>query len=243
MGFLNPDPQTSYVESVGAGVAELVRLCLPGPAPEGPLRLQPGSRGGDPVPAPVARRPPPRDLPGGHDRLTRPGSRTHAVRHQPDGAGISGFFTPEWARDGTYDFILDGDWYPIARGLMPTLYDVLTRMGNLPGIRPVPVSVPADAAGRHPAGRRRWPARHRDDPGATAAARLAARGRAQGRGDQHPRALPANAGVHNRTAVDHCAASTAQKVTSPETVVAYTVPGTWASWNDGPPAWTAWQLP
>jgi hypothetical protein len=34
MGFLNPDPQTSYVESVGAGVAELVRLCLPDQRPK-----------------------------------------------------------------------------------------------------------------------------------------------------------------------------------------------------------------
>ena len=40
----------------------------------------------------------------------------------------------------------------------------------------------------------------------------------------------------NRTAVDHCAASTAQTVTSPEAVAAYTVPGSWASWNDGRPA-------
>jgi hypothetical protein len=48
---------------------------------------------------------------------------------------------------------------------------------------------------------------------------------------------------HNRTAVDHRAASTAQKLISPERVVADTVPGAWAGWNDGPPAWTAWQLP
>jgi hypothetical protein len=48
---------------------------------------------------------------------------------------------------------------------------------------------------------------------------------------------------NDRTGVDHCAARTAQNVTSQETVVAYTVPGTWAGFNDGPPAWTAWQLP
>src|SRR5690606_25706585 len=25
-----------------------------------------------------------------------------------------------------------------------------------------------------------------------------------------------------------------------DTAVVYTIPGTWAGWNDGPPAWTAW---
>jgi Putative peptidoglycan binding domain len=28
----------------------------------------------------------------------------------------------------------------------------------------------------------------------------------------------------------------------PTLTTAYTVPGTWAGWNDGPPAWTAWKL-
>ena len=28
----------------------------------------------------------------------------------------------------------------------------------------------------------------------------------------------------------------------PQLTVAYSVPGTWAGWNDGPPAWTCWKL-
>ena len=45
------------------------------------------------------------------------------------------------------------------------------------------------------------------------------------------------------TAVDCAAQIIQENVHESETVVVYTVPGTWASWNDGPPAWTAWELP
>jgi len=45
------------------------------------------------------------------------------------------------------------------------------------------------------------------------------------------------------TAVDCAAQIIKEQVHESETVVVYTVPGTWASWNEGPPAFTAWQLP
>lgn len=43
------------------------------------------------------------------------------------------------------------------------------------------------------------------------------------------------------TAVD-CAAQIIQEKV-PGGAIVYTIPGTIASWNDGPPAWTAWKLP
>ena len=44
----------------------------------------------------------------------------------------------------------------------------------------------------------------------------------------------------NLTAVDIVAKLTQEKVTA---ATVYTVPGTIAHWNDGPPAWAAWKLP
>ena len=37
-------------------------------------------------------------------------------------------YTPEWARDRTWDFTIDGDMYPNAVGLLPFLYQILTRL-------------------------------------------------------------------------------------------------------------------
>lgn len=41
--------------------------------------------------------------------------------------GISRLFQPEWVRDRYWSYAIDGDWYPQARGLLPLLYQVLTR--------------------------------------------------------------------------------------------------------------------
>jgi hypothetical protein len=42
--------------------------------------------------------------------------------------GISGVFTPDWAADRTISYQIDGDMYGDAPGLLPALYDILTRM-------------------------------------------------------------------------------------------------------------------
>lgn len=44
------------------------------------------------------------------------------------GEGISKEPQPEWCRDRYYSFAIDGDWYPQARGLLPFLYQIISRM-------------------------------------------------------------------------------------------------------------------
>lgn len=48
--------------------------------------------------------------------------------NNPPGQGISGLFTPEWARGRTYQFVADGDMYGCAVGLLPQLYQILIRL-------------------------------------------------------------------------------------------------------------------
>jgi hypothetical protein len=43
------------------------------------------------------------------------------------GGGIAGTYQPEWVRDRYWSYALDGDWYPQATGLLPFLYQVLTK--------------------------------------------------------------------------------------------------------------------
>ena len=147
MGFLNPDPNVSYNESRDAGVAELLRLALPDPRPKVPIGY---SQGADVVTRflyawPAERR---------HEivRVIKFGDPGHlpGVQGSVNG-GISRVFTPEWAADRTMSYQIKGDMYGDAPGLLPFLYEVLTRMeasgeflfylfGLLTGI-------PVDAAG------------------------------------------------------------------------------------------------
>lgn len=126
--FLNPDPQHSYIEARNEGIAEMLRLALPDTRPKVPIGY---SMGADVVTHflhrwPAERRHEIRKVvtfgsPGRHAGPTLLGNN-------PPGQGISGVWTPDWAIPITYDFIIDGDWYPCARGLLPFLYEILTRM-------------------------------------------------------------------------------------------------------------------
>jgi peptidoglycan hydrolase-like protein with peptidoglycan-binding domain len=128
MGFLQPNPNISYNESRDAGTAELLRLSLPDPNPKVWIGY---SQGADVVVRALLAWPAERrneivkvisfGSPG-----RRPGPTL--LGNNPPGAGISGVYTPDWAASRTYDFVIDGDMYPAAVGLLPALYDLLTRM-------------------------------------------------------------------------------------------------------------------
>ena len=126
--FLQPDPQHCYVEAITEGTAELLRLALPDPNPKVWLGY---SMGADVVVHallawPAERRKEIKTVitfgsPGRPPGLTKLGN-------DPGGSGISGAFTPEWARDRTWDFTIDGDMYANAVGLLPFLYQILIRL-------------------------------------------------------------------------------------------------------------------
>lgn len=263
MGFLTPDPQVSYVESRDAGVAELLRLALPDPRPKVFIGY---SQGADVATHVLHRWPAERrdeiemvvtfGSPGRAPGPTLFGTDFH-------GAGISGVYTPEWAREKTWDFILDGDWYPAARGLLPLLYELLTRMELSLEFAMFLVQRLSTAAGQLLLG-----VQPSDQPGAGALAPIAPM--VLGRGGNvlgvtsifallpqliwllvdaitfvhtnahvryHDLPMPKWGGL---TGVDRAAHLITEHVDS---AVVYTIPGTWAGWNDGPPAWTAWKLP
>ena len=130
--FLNPDPQHSYVESRQEGTAEGLRLMLPDHRPK---FLCGYSMGADVVVRvlhawPESRR----NEIKGIFTFGSPGRPPGATKLGPDpgGAGISGVYTPDWARDLEWSYTIDGDMYPEAVGLLPFLYDVLTRMEASP---------------------------------------------------------------------------------------------------------------
>ncbi|MGA5467189.1 peptidoglycan-binding domain-containing protein [Mycobacterium sp. NPDC050041] len=127
--FINPDPRHSYVEAVGEGVVELLRWTLPEPR----RKIISGYSMGAEVVArfldawPVERR---REIIGviTFGSPSRPPGPTK-LGPDPGGAGISGFWTPEWARDREWSYTIDGDMYSEANSpLMTALYDILTRM-------------------------------------------------------------------------------------------------------------------
>lgn len=43
------------------------------------------------------------------------------------GGGISQMYQPAWVRDRYWSYAIEGDWYPQATGLLPFLYQVLTK--------------------------------------------------------------------------------------------------------------------
>jgi hypothetical protein len=127
--FINPDPRHSYVEACSEGVAELLRLALPEPR----RKIISGySLGAEVVARFLAQWPAERR----HEIIgvitfgspSRPAGPTK-LGADPGGAGISGFYTPEWARDREWSYTIDGDMYSEANSpLMRALYDILTRM-------------------------------------------------------------------------------------------------------------------
>lgn len=127
--FLTPDPRHSYIDARDEQVAELLRWALPEPR----KKIVSGySLGADSVVRFLDRWPADR-----RDEIAavftfgspgRPPGRTK-LGNDPGGAGISGFYTPEWARDREWSYAIDGDMYADANSpLMNALYDILTRM-------------------------------------------------------------------------------------------------------------------
>jgi len=125
--FLNPDPQHSYVEAVTEGVAEILRLALPDPRPKFVAGY---SMGAEVVARFLASWPANR-----RDEIiqvftfgspSRPPGATKYSGPLP-GAGISGFYTPDWARDREWSYVIDGDMYAEAEGLLPSFYQLATR--------------------------------------------------------------------------------------------------------------------
>jgi hypothetical protein len=128
MGFLQPDPNVSYNESRDAGVAELLNLALPDPRPKVPIGY---SQGADVVTRflhawPAERRNEIRLVVKFGDPGKLPG--TDATGSTSANGGISRVFTPEWCTDRTLSYQIKGDMYGDAPGLLPFLYDILTRL-------------------------------------------------------------------------------------------------------------------
>jgi len=130
--FLNPDPMHSYVDARNEQVAELLRLALPDPRPK---FISGYSLGADSVVRflqqwPAERRNEIKAV----FTFGSPGRPPGATKLGPDpgGAGISGVHTPEWARDREWSYTIDGDMYSEAVGLLPTGYEILTRMELTP---------------------------------------------------------------------------------------------------------------
>jgi len=126
--FLNPDPMHSYLEALNEGTAEFLRLALPDPRPK---ILAGYSMGADVVVRcllawPAERR---HEIVGVFT-FGSPGRPPGPTKLGPDpgGAGISGVYTPEWARDREFSYTIDGDMYAEAVGLLPPIYELLTRM-------------------------------------------------------------------------------------------------------------------
>lgn len=126
--FLNPDPRHSYVNARNEQVAETLRLALPDPRPK---IISGYSLGADSVVRVLEQWPANRrDEIRAVFTFGSPGRPPGVTKLGPDpgGAGISGVYTPEWARDREWSYAINGDMYPEAVGLLPQLYDILTRL-------------------------------------------------------------------------------------------------------------------
>lgn len=127
-GFLMPDPMVSYNASRDMGTAELLRLALPD---RGPKVFDGYSQGADVVVRALLQWPADRrDEIKAVVTFGSPGRPPGAtlLGNDPGGAGISGVYTPEWARGREYSFTLPGDMYANASGLLPQIYDILTHL-------------------------------------------------------------------------------------------------------------------
>lgn len=192
--------------------------------------------------------------------------------NDPGGSGISGVYTPEWLRDRAYHFTHTGDMYANATGLLPQLYSILTDLamtttfamrlfsiftssgagllglggnstlagfGSLSSLLPLltpgsPTSNPATSTSEI-----NLFAMITNIP-AIVQTLVAALQFISTNAHYHYHDQP-EAFWRGMTAVD-CAAQIIQEKV-PGGAVVYTIPGTVAHWNDGPPAWTAWKLP
>lgn len=125
--FLNPDPQHSYVEAVNEGVGELLRLSLPDFRPKFVAGY---SMGAEVVARFLAAWPAERRQEiiqvFTFGSPSRPPGATKYSGPLP-GAGISGFYTPDWARAREWSYAIDGDMYCEAEGLLPSFYQLAVR--------------------------------------------------------------------------------------------------------------------
>lgn len=267
--FLMGDPTHSYVNAVDEGSAELLRLALP---LVGVRKVWIGYSMGDDVVAAALRQWPAerRDEIAcvvGFGGPSKPPGPT-LLGNDPGGSGISGLFTPEWARGRTYHFTQDGDMYPNAVGILPDLYQILVRLeisiefafflfskltsvigpallgiagALVPGFGAL--SAIAGLVTEGPESKKDGPIVGIFDLFALLPELIATIAAAL-------KFVSTNAHYHyhdqprpfwrDLTAVDCAAQIIAETVPDG---IAYTVPGTVSWWNDGPPAWTAWKLP
>src|SRR6516164_2715408 len=127
-GFLQPDPNESYVMSRTAGTAELLRLALPDHRPKVVIGY---SQGEDVTNNAMEQWPAERrgeiKLYVGFGSPCRPPGPT-LLGNDPGGSGISQNFTPAWLQPIADHFTPPCDLYANAVGLLPMLYDVLTHM-------------------------------------------------------------------------------------------------------------------
>jgi hypothetical protein len=267
--FLMGDPTHSYVDARTEGAAELLRLALP---MVGVPKVWIGySMGDDVVNTALLQWPEDRrdeiKLIVGFGGPSRRGGPT-LLGNDPGGTGISGVYGPDWAVDRTYQFTHEGDMYANAVGLLPWLYQILTRMEVSLEFAAYLFNLFASTVGKQLLG-----AVASTLPGAGALSGvlgLVTPGPvAQTSGPildvmklfallpQIIQTIAAalkfvETNAHYRyhdqpesfwrglTAVD-CAAQIITENVPAATV--FTVPGTVSWWNDGPPAWTAWKLP
>ncbi|EIU03965.1 putative peptidoglycan binding domain protein [Mycobacteroides abscessus 5S-0422] len=267
--FLMGDPTHSYVDARTEGSTELLRLALP---MVGVPKIWIGYSMGDDVVNtallqwPEDRRDEIKLIIGFGGPSRRPGPTL--LGNDPGGQGISGVFGPDWAASRTYQFTHKGDMYPNAVGLLPWLYQILTRMEISLDFAAYLFNLFISTVGKQLLGLLASAL-----PGAGTLSTLAAlvtTGPTNQVGGQildvmklfallpqiiqtiaaALKFVQTNAHFHYHdqpqpfwrglTAVDCAAQIIAEKV--PNATV-FTVPGTVSWWNDGPPAWTAWKLP
>lgn len=267
--FLMGDPTHSYVDARAEGSAELLRLALP---MVGVPKVWMGySMGDDVVNTALLQWPQDRrdeiKLIIGFGGPSRRGGPT-LLGNDPGGIGIAGVFGPDWAAGITYQFTHEGDMYANAVGLLPWLYQILTRMEISLDFAAYLFNLFISTVGKQLLGLLASAL-----PGAgalSAVANLVTTGPTNQVGGQildvmklfallpqiiqtiaaALKFVSTNAHFHYHdqpetfwrglTAVDCAAQIITEKV--PNATV-FTVPGTVSFWNDGPPAWTAWKLP
>lgn len=127
--FLMGDVTHSYVNARDEGTAETLRLALP--LVGVPKVFVSYSLGDDVMNRVLMAWPADRrdeiKLAVGFGPPSRPPGPT-LLGNNPPGQGISGVFTPEWARPITYHFLAEQDMYGAAVGVLPQLYEILTRL-------------------------------------------------------------------------------------------------------------------
>jgi peptidoglycan hydrolase-like protein with peptidoglycan-binding domain len=135
IGFLNPDPFTSYNESAAQGIAELVRLILMN---AGKFYLAGYSQGAEVVVRTLRLMLPGQPLAHRAGDLLkvitfgspcRPPGPT-LLGNNPPGSGISRVYTPDVFRSRTFDFVIDGDMYATTTDdtLLHLAYEALTAL-------------------------------------------------------------------------------------------------------------------